>query len=583
MTEEAAAYPIVPSPTAGVDPRVSLATSMHAAPGVYAVLVGSGMSSAAGIPTGWQVVEDLIRKIGIAEGVAREQLVTEPEAWWAQQGRPEPRYNTILPALASTDAARQLLLRGYFDPPPEQGGPILPTAGHDALASLCASGRVHLILTTNFDRLVERALDRAGITPEVISSPTAVSGMTPLTHTVATLVKLHGDYAALGLRNTPEELGTYPPEWNALLDRVFDEFDLVVVGWSADYDTALSDALARSPSRRYPIFWASYEGRLSEEANRLIALRRATVIDTSGADEFLVDLKERIARLDEIATRRRRPAPLRSYLFPPEQTTAPQGWSALPLLQLRAAGAVGPASLDTVGMIRPPHRQALIQALRVAPVTAGIHALTRAKAASAKVDSSDIDHPPQLTDWDPTPGHQSFDHASYRLGGDASVGISSLMTAQLPGYGMGGSVLFKIDVAISIANALLLGQVARLLRDGLVLVTAVLPNVFADILPADGAIEQAEVHLLSATTDGNQKNRPNDLEQRIDLRQLGPATRSVGPSLGFAARLSSPLTEHDAVELVAEAFEYMALASGYLDPSNGITLLRQELGVPSAV
>lgn len=44
--------PTLLTPTLGVDPRVALATSMHAAPGVYAVLVGSGMSSAAGILTG---------------------------------------------------------------------------------------------------------------------------------------------------------------------------------------------------------------------------------------------------------------------------------------------------------------------------------------------------------------------------------------------------------------------------------------------------------------------------------------------------------------------------------------------------
>jgi hypothetical protein len=147
-------FPIVPAPTAGVDARVALATSLHAAPGVYAVLVGSGMSSAAGIPTGWQVVQDLIRKIAVAEGVDPAELGDVPEGWWADRGRPEPRYDTLLAALASTDAARQALLRRYFDPPPAQGGPIHPTAGHQVLATLCASGRLRLILTTNFDRLI---------------------------------------------------------------------------------------------------------------------------------------------------------------------------------------------------------------------------------------------------------------------------------------------------------------------------------------------------------------------------------------------------------------------------------------------
>jgi hypothetical protein len=66
-------------PTSGVDPRVALATSMHAAPGMYAVLVGSGLSTAAGIPTGWQVVQDLIRRVAVADGVNCEEVKDDPE------------------------------------------------------------------------------------------------------------------------------------------------------------------------------------------------------------------------------------------------------------------------------------------------------------------------------------------------------------------------------------------------------------------------------------------------------------------------------------------------------------------------
>ena|ERR1022692_2923334 len=118
--------PAVPVPTAGVDGRVALSTAIHASQGVYAVLVGSGMSSAAGIPTGWQVVQDLVRKIAAAEGVPPDDLGEAPELWWERLGRPTLRYDPLLRALASTDAARQTVLRPYFDPPPAQGGPICP-------------------------------------------------------------------------------------------------------------------------------------------------------------------------------------------------------------------------------------------------------------------------------------------------------------------------------------------------------------------------------------------------------------------------------------------------------------------------
>jgi hypothetical protein len=163
----------VRTPTAGIDPRVALATSMYAAPGVYAVLVGSGMSRAAGIPTGWEVVQDLIRQVARAEGVSTDETGEDPTVWWARSGRGEPRYDVLLDGLAPTDAARQALLRGYFDPLPPVG-PVNPTDGHRALAWLCATGLVRVILTTNFDRLLERALEEAGASPQVIAGPGAV-------------------------------------------------------------------------------------------------------------------------------------------------------------------------------------------------------------------------------------------------------------------------------------------------------------------------------------------------------------------------------------------------------------------------
>lgn len=65
----------VVTPTEGIDPRVALASSIHASPGVYALLIGSGMSSAAGIPTGWQIVQRLARRVAVLDGV---ELLTTP-------------------------------------------------------------------------------------------------------------------------------------------------------------------------------------------------------------------------------------------------------------------------------------------------------------------------------------------------------------------------------------------------------------------------------------------------------------------------------------------------------------------------
>jgi len=65
--------------------------------------------------------------------------------------------------------------------------------------------------------------------------------------------------------NTPAELAEYDKPMNSILDRVFDEYSLVVCSWSGVYDTALRDALKRRRSRRFTTYWAS-RGKPGETA-----------------------------------------------------------------------------------------------------------------------------------------------------------------------------------------------------------------------------------------------------------------------------------------------------------------------------
>ncbi len=56
------------NPNNALDPQVMLATSVHAMPGVYALLLGSGVSTGAGIPTGWGVVREFVTRA--AQGIS---------------------------------------------------------------------------------------------------------------------------------------------------------------------------------------------------------------------------------------------------------------------------------------------------------------------------------------------------------------------------------------------------------------------------------------------------------------------------------------------------------------------------------
>ena len=100
-----------------IDPVISLAFSIHDGKGIYALLLGSGVSRAAGIPTGWEVVLDLIRKVAHLQG---ESCEPDPANWYQGKFGTSPDYARLLEMLAGSPAERAHLLRAYFEPNEEE-------------------------------------------------------------------------------------------------------------------------------------------------------------------------------------------------------------------------------------------------------------------------------------------------------------------------------------------------------------------------------------------------------------------------------------------------------------------------------
>jgi hypothetical protein len=231
-----------------LDTATALAFSIYENKGVYALLLGSGLSRAAQIPTGWEITTDLVRRVALLSGEADQ---ADWAAWYRQKYGKEPSYSEQLDALTSSPEERRSILHSYIEPTSDdiEAGRKVPTAAHRAVARLVRDGFIRVILTTNFDRLLENALREVGVEPTVISSDDDLAGALPLIHSRCYLVKLHGDYLDTRIKNTEAELGSYSPSLNTLLDRIIDEHGLVVCGWSADWDGALRRKVQRSGRR----------------------------------------------------------------------------------------------------------------------------------------------------------------------------------------------------------------------------------------------------------------------------------------------------------------------------------------------
>ena len=100
-----------------IDPALSLAFSLFSNKGVFALLIGSGVSRSARIPTGWEIMIDLIRKLA---ALKRQNPEPDPAIWYQDTFGEAPNYSQLLNAIARSPAERQRLLKAYFEPIDEE-------------------------------------------------------------------------------------------------------------------------------------------------------------------------------------------------------------------------------------------------------------------------------------------------------------------------------------------------------------------------------------------------------------------------------------------------------------------------------
>ena len=280
-----------------IEPTVSLSLTLESNPGTYACLLGSGVSATSGIPTGWGIIVDLVTRVARS---LEDDPGDDPAAWYRARYGEDPDYSKLLDQVARTPTERARLLRSYFQPSEEERSRCVkaPTPAHRALASLAKRGFVRVFVTTNFDRLLEQALEDENIVPTVITNASDIEGAAPLSAGDVTVIKLNGDYLDTRIKNTPEELARYEPAIDALLDRVLDEYGLIIAGWSGQWDTALIEAFERCQTHRFSTYWTGRSAPKGSAA-RIMARRRGHFIQVDGADEFFSNLATRLCAFEQ--------------------------------------------------------------------------------------------------------------------------------------------------------------------------------------------------------------------------------------------------------------------------------------------
>jgi len=281
-----------------IERLTTLAFSIYSNKGAYAFLLGSGISRSAHIPSGWEVESELIKQLAFS----KKEIITEnAHQWFKDKYGMAASYSSLLEELVKTPTERVQLMKPFFEPTDEEKdlGWKQPTKAHKAIAKLAKAGYVRVILTTNFDRLLEQAFEAEGMTPQVISCEAAISQATPLIHCqTPTIVKINGDYIDCKFRNTSEELDEYPPKMKKFLERIFEDYGVITCGWSGEWDKGLVNIMLGAPVSRCNLFFSTV-GVAKETVANLSLCRHGELFPIRGADEMFSELWEQVSALNE--------------------------------------------------------------------------------------------------------------------------------------------------------------------------------------------------------------------------------------------------------------------------------------------
>lgn len=275
-----------------------LAQKIAASPKKYILLLGSGISKDAGIKSGWEVTNALIRQALSSDGSIKDVDSindTELRDKYSEIYHEFPTFSGLFNKLNLSgdinEKERRARLKPYFEETNTQ-----PTTAHKIIAKLANSGQIGFIITTNFDDLIEMALREVGITPHVItfkSDPNEYSVL-PDEHRI---FKINGSYPD-ELKITQTDLTEYGEKVTKYLKNIFSEYGVITCGWSGNSDIALLQALL-DPTihHNYPVYWTHRgipEGGFPKEVVDAESSGKLDYVRIENADDFFTELSEKI-------------------------------------------------------------------------------------------------------------------------------------------------------------------------------------------------------------------------------------------------------------------------------------------------
>jgi Tfp pilus assembly protein PilF len=255
----------------------------------FALFLGAGCSVTSGIPAAGELVTTkwLPRLCNVRAPGERD-----PEAWAARALKalgydpddPAASYGLVMEELFESDGDKQQEIEALCSGK-------LPSFAYGVLAQLVAGwqGRFNVVLTTNFDDLVEDALFYCrGVRPTVITHESLALFIRP-TRTRPLVVKLHGDHR-LAPKNTNLETAEIQADVRQSVAGLLHDRGLIFVGYGG-HDHGIVRMLRELPPEALPfgVYWVARREPRSEIA-KWLRERNAIWVRCESFDRLMLEV-----------------------------------------------------------------------------------------------------------------------------------------------------------------------------------------------------------------------------------------------------------------------------------------------------
>ncbi len=279
----------------------------------FCFILGSGASVESGIPSGNTLEMDWMREITADPDWLEDLKHTASELH--DKGEIQHSFEQIKTAWDEVkDTDRTLSSEYYFDLFKLRFHPMMkngyrffedlmegkePSIGYHSLARFLTEGYGNLVITTNFDSLVEDSLFLYTDKRPLVIGHEALAGYIDADVQRPIVAKVHRGLG-YGPLNSPEDTDRIQEEWQNCLNLAFSTYTPIVIGYAGGDRSLMTFMEDRATQMRNGIYWCYFDqyGMPDERILNLVKEKKGCLVKTKGFDDVMLTIGGKLFKED---------------------------------------------------------------------------------------------------------------------------------------------------------------------------------------------------------------------------------------------------------------------------------------------